>query len=252
MPRAHRHYLPGHVWHITHRCHDQTFLLKFKHDRRLWERWLYEARRRYGLRILNYIATSNHVHLLVHDRGDDEIRRSIQLVAGRTAQHFNGRRRRRGAFWEGRYHATAVETGEHLRRCLVYIDLNMVRAGRVQHPREWDTCGYKEIQLPRTRHRIINTGALMNVLGISDLGVLRRSHRDWVEEALDSGDHGRDPAWTEALAVGSRDFVEQFRDAQGPIARNRPIETAGETCHLREEPFIYQPYSATENDPVSG
>ena len=27
MVRAKRHYLPGHVWHITHRCHKREFLL---------------------------------------------------------------------------------------------------------------------------------------------------------------------------------------------------------------------------------
>ncbi|MGE4344011.1 MAG: hypothetical protein AB7F20_06950 [Geoalkalibacter sp.] len=44
---------------------------------------------------------------------------------------------RKGAFWEDRYHAAAIESGEHLLRCLVYIDLNMVRAGAVSHPQEW-------------------------------------------------------------------------------------------------------------------
>lgn len=248
MPRANRHYSPGHVWHITHRCHDQQFLLESKHYRRLWERWLYEARRRYGLRVLNYVVTSNHVHLLVLDRGEGEIQRSLQLVAGCTAQNFNGRHRRRGAFWEGRYHATAVETGDHLRHCLVYIDLNMVRAGQVLHPREWDACGYKEIQSPRNRYRIINTAALMNVLGFTDLGELRRAHRQWVQDALDRNDLRRNPIWTEGLAVGSREFVEQFRDAQGPLARNRPIETVGGICQLRDEPVIYQPYSAFKSD----
>ena len=24
MPRANRHFLPGHVWHITHRCHKEA------------------------------------------------------------------------------------------------------------------------------------------------------------------------------------------------------------------------------------
>ncbi|HEB35152.1 MAG TPA: transposase, partial [Candidatus Aminicenantes bacterium] len=28
MARAKRHYLPGHVWHLTHRCHKKEFLLK--------------------------------------------------------------------------------------------------------------------------------------------------------------------------------------------------------------------------------
>ncbi|MCW5785141.1 MAG: hypothetical protein KIT39_17635 [Nitrospirales bacterium] len=55
----------------------------------------------------------------------------------------------KGGF-EGRYHATAIQTGESLARCLAYIDMNMVRAGVVSHPREWKESGYEEIQnLPR-------------------------------------------------------------------------------------------------------
>ena len=46
----------------------------------------------------------------------------------------NARKQRHGAFWEDRYHATAVETGAHLARCVVDIDFNMVRTGVVQHP----------------------------------------------------------------------------------------------------------------------
>ncbi len=38
-----------------------------------------------------------------------------------------------------------IETGTHLSRCLFYIDLNMVRAGVVQHPEEWQHGGYREL-----------------------------------------------------------------------------------------------------------
>ena len=27
MPRANRHFIPGQIWHITHRCHRREFLL---------------------------------------------------------------------------------------------------------------------------------------------------------------------------------------------------------------------------------
>jgi len=60
MPRASRHYLPGYIWHLTHRCHRQQFLLKFIKDRRAWMGWPYEARQRFGLCVLNYAVTSNH------------------------------------------------------------------------------------------------------------------------------------------------------------------------------------------------
>ena len=47
MARAKRHYLRGHVWHITHRCHKKEFLLKFVKDRQRWLYWLFQAKKRY-------------------------------------------------------------------------------------------------------------------------------------------------------------------------------------------------------------
>jgi len=83
----------------------------------------------------------------------------MQLIAGRTAQEFNSRKSRKGAFWEDRYHATAVQTDSHLIRCITYIDLNMVRARVVQHPSTWDVCGYNEIQSPWGRKGVIDIPA---------------------------------------------------------------------------------------------
>jgi len=56
------------------------------------------------------------------------IPKSIQPLAGKTGQEYNQRKKRRGAFWEDRYHATAVERDVHLAQCMIYIDMNMVRA----------------------------------------------------------------------------------------------------------------------------
>ena len=104
MPRANRYHIPHQIWHITHRCHRGEFLFKFARDRERWIHWLFEAKKRYGLCILNYIVTSNHIHLLAVDGDSDEISRSIQLVAGRVGQEYNQRKQRKGAFWEDRYH----------------------------------------------------------------------------------------------------------------------------------------------------
>lgn len=168
MARANRHTLPGHVWHITHRCHKREFLLKFTRDRKRWVHWLFEAKRRYGLSVLNYTVTSNHVHLLVKDCGKQEISASMQLAGGCVAQEYNRRKKRKGAFWEDRYHATAVATDEHLVQCLVYIDLNMVRAGGVNHPRDWPESGYSELVSQRQRYRVTDIPALMELLEIND------------------------------------------------------------------------------------
>jgi REP-associated tyrosine transposase len=235
MPRAKRHFLPGYAWHITHRCHKKEFLLKFARDRTSWTGWLFEAKKRYRLRVLNYMATSNHVHLLVLDSGErDIIPRSMQLIAGRTAREFNQRKKRKGAFWEDRYHATAVEMNHHLISCLTYIDLNMVRAGLVAHPSEWPSSGYAELQRPRERYSIIDHRAIMDLLGITSVEALQRAHRTWVEEALARPTHVRESKWTESVAVGSRSFVETIKGKLGVRAKRRRFSGTYDELTLRE------------------
>ncbi len=245
MPRANRHRIAGQVWHITERCHRRQFLLKFARDRRAWVHWLYEARRRFGLCVLDYQVTSNHVHLLVLDRGRDEMAASLQLIAGRTGQGFNQRKQRHGAFWEDRYHATAVDAVEYLARCVVYIDLNMVRAGVVKHPRDWKEAGYHEIQNPRGKYRIIDRAALADLLAVS-AGRLAGIHAEWIEAALAKGRRAREAKWSEAIAVGRRSFVEEVQRNLGAQARHRVIAEEDGASVLREAEGTYGTISRSE------
>ncbi len=252
MPRAKRHFIPGYVWHITHRCHKKEFLLKFARDLRVWMSWLFEAKKRYGLKILNYTATSNHIHLLVLDSGERAvIPRSMQLVAGRTAQEFNYRKKRKGAFWEDRYHATAIETNHHLISCLTYIDLNIVRAGVVKHPSQWEFGGYQEIQAPLERYSIIDHRALMDLLGIPSKEDLRRLHSAWIEKALARDDQVRECKWTESIAVGSNDFVESIMNRLGIRAKGRRIYGVDGGFSLREAQAPYSINFGSNNERLS-
>lgn len=204
MARANRHFVAGQVWHLTQRCHKREFLLRSDIDRRRWVYWLYQARKRYGLSVLDYVVTRNHVHLLVRDTGPGVISSSMQLISGRTAQEFNYRQGRSGAFWEDRYHSTAVQSDEHLARCLVYIDLNMVRAREVAHPDDWRRGGFYELQNPRRRGGRLDYEALMSILRCGSLRELQLARRSWVDQKLEE-EHAlrRVPEWTESLAVGS-------------------------------------------------
>lgn len=46
--------------------------LKFAKDLGRWLYWLFEAKKHYGLRIVNYIVTSNLIHLLILDNPGEE------------------------------------------------------------------------------------------------------------------------------------------------------------------------------------
>jgi len=253
MPRAKRYYIPGYVWHLTHCCHKKEFLLKFARDRRRWIEWLYEAKKRYGLQVLNYMVTSNHIHLLVSDSGErGVIPKSLQLVAGRTGQEYNLRKNRNGSYWEDRYHATAVQTDQHLLKCMLYIDLNMFRAGVVSHPSQWECCGYNEIQNPKKRYRLINYDRLMELLNIDKIDNLQLVYSQWIEDALEIENNVRETKWSRSIAVGDKTFIENMKKELGHKARYRRAMGEGTEFQLKEDQIPYNADFDTESNDLSG
>ena len=68
---------------------------------------------------------------------------SEKALKQQFTQWFNGRHGRKGTLWEERYKSVLVEgAGEALATMSAYIDLNPVRAGLVDDPREYRWCGY--------------------------------------------------------------------------------------------------------------
>jgi putative transposase len=245
MARANRHFISGYAWHLTHRCHKRDFLLKFTKDKQRWMYWLFEAKRRFGLCVLNFTVTSNHVHLLVYDTGNGNktIPKSIQLIAGKTGQEFNSRKGRKGAFWQDRYHATAVATDNHLIQCMVYIDLNMVRAGVVKHPNDWPFGGYRHILTPPKRYRLTDNKKLMELMNIREVEQLRETYRNWIDVAIMKSNTARQPQWTECIAVGNKFYVEKVKDQMGYKAVGRKIIENRDSFVLREPQLSYQSVS---------
>ena len=149
MPRRKRIHIPGFLWHITHRCHKKEHLLKFEKDRKTWRDWLFKAKKRYGLRVITYAVTCNHIHLLAVDSGKDIISKSMQLLSGNTGQAYNSRK---------------------------------------------------------------NRNALLSCCGITDPDEFRTYYEDLVAYTLQHGSLSRESLWTNNLAVGSRQYIEQNQD----------------------------------------
>lgn len=77
------------VFHVTHRCHNRACLLKFARDRDAYRRKLLEHTKKFGVWILDYCLTSNHVHLLVDVDQPMELSRFMQEVASEFVRGYN-------------------------------------------------------------------------------------------------------------------------------------------------------------------
>ena len=69
----------------------------------------------------------------------------VKEVKERYSRWFNKRHERKGTLWMDRYKSVMVEgKGEPLHTMAAYIDLNPVRAGMVEDPKDYRWCGYAE------------------------------------------------------------------------------------------------------------
>ncbi len=200
--------------HVTHRCQERRFLLKFDLDRMQYRRRLLEAARRFTrVRVLDYVITANHVHLLTWVPRMADLSAMMRWLQGTFAQDYNRRHKREGSVWRGRFHPTLVQSGSHLSRCLFYLDMNMVRAGVVAHPFLWRFGGAAELCGERQRYRVTDRERLLWCLGTPGE---HASFREWYKATLadlcrpDRVVAGREPHWTSAFAVGDPDWLRHL------------------------------------------
>jgi REP-associated tyrosine transposase len=224
MPRMRRKILPGRSYHITHRCYNREFRFQRAIERDNYRMRLFEMSRRYKVKVLDYMITSNHVHLLIWADTSSEISEAMRFLQGAAAQDYNRRKKRTGAYWSGRYNTTLIQDGNHLSRCLFYIGLNMVRAKAVPHPSKWQWCGFSEFMGLRKRYRIIDIDFLLNRLRRSpDIIRFREWYTCTIDDIINREGVRYESVWSEAMAVGSEKWLQEITAAL-PV-RKRIIDT---------------------------
>ena len=144
MARLPRLSLPGYPHHVILRGNNRQAIFSCPADYQTLLDLIEEHARKSGVAVHAYVLMSNHVHLLVTPEAADSLPSMMQAVGRRYVRYFNDRQGRSGTLWEGRYRSTPIQTETYLLACMVYIDLNPVRAGLVAEARDypWSSHGH--------------------------------------------------------------------------------------------------------------
>jgi putative transposase len=170
--------------------------------------------------VLNYVVTSNHVHILVWVPRMQDLSHMMHWLQGTFATDCNRRQQREGAFWRGRFHPTLVQTGNHFSRCLFYVDMNMVRAGVISHPRQWRFGGHHELTGERQRYQIIDRDCLNWCLDMPDATAFTKWYNATLEGLCHQNKFPREPYWSEAFAVGERPWLRNLLGNEEQAAKH--------------------------------
>jgi putative transposase len=133
MARLPRLTVPGYPHHIIQRGNNRQAIFADKADYDRLLSLIEEHAKKQKVAVHAYVLMSNHLHLLATPETSEGIPQMMQAVGRSYVRYFNDRHLRTGTLWEGRYRSTLIQAERYLLACMVYIDLNPVRAGMVAH-----------------------------------------------------------------------------------------------------------------------
>jgi putative transposase len=137
MARLPRLTVPGYPHHIIQRGNNRQPIFASAADYKALLTLLEEHSREAKVAVHAYVLMSNHFHLVATPETADGIPQMMQAVGRRYVRYFNQLQARTGTLWEGRYRSTLIQAERYLLACMVYLDLNPVRAGIAQGPADY-------------------------------------------------------------------------------------------------------------------
>lgn len=225
MARLGRYFLPDQPLHVIQRGNDRKAIFFTAADREAYLGWLAAAAVEYGCAIHAYVLMTNHVHLLLTPERARSLPGMMQSLGRRYVRYINAGRKRSGTLWEGRYRAAPIDSEAYLLACCRYIELNPVRAGMVDQPRQhhWSSYGANALGRPDP---LVRQHALYRALG-SNAAERQAAYRALFRERLgddfiDDLRSATNGGWALGDAAFRRRVAKAAKRRAEPLPRGRP------------------------------
>ena len=210
MARLPRLTLPGYPHHIIQRGNNRQPIFIDRQDFEAMLALLAETAKKFGVAVHSYVLMDNHFHLLATPTTAEALPLMMQAVGRSYVRRFNQRHGRSGTLWEGRYRSTLIETERYLLACMVYIDLNPVRAGIVAQPGAWRWASHAHY-LGLQHDALVTPHALAWELGNTPFA-REAAYKTLVEAGIGSTQQTALTAATlNGWALGEEDFVAELQ-----------------------------------------
>ena len=135
--------IPNTPHHVMQRGHNRQVVFSSEEEFQYYRENLTIYKKQFGCKVYAYCLMTNHVHLIVNPGNNlESLSLLMKRLAGRQTRYVNKLEKRSGSLWEGRFKSSIISSREYLLACCRYIDLNPLRAGLVNDPKDYLWSGY--------------------------------------------------------------------------------------------------------------
>ena len=142
MARLARLAVVGFAHHVIVRGNNRQAIFVDDADRLKWLALQALYAQEFQVQVHAYVLMGDHVHLLVTPTTEQGLPKFMQYLGRQYVSRFNRRHGRSGTLWEGRYKSSVIQSERYLLNCVIYMDLNPVRAGMVGEPADYAWSSY--------------------------------------------------------------------------------------------------------------
>jgi len=101
------------------------------------------TKRKFHYKIHHYCLMQTHFHLVVSMSDVDKFSRAMQFAKSQYSYKFHTKYHLSGPIWRDRYRSLLIEDESYLRVCGQYIEDNPVKAGLVNHAKDWKYSSFR-------------------------------------------------------------------------------------------------------------
>ncbi len=112
--------------------------------------------------------------------------------------------------------------------------------------------GTMKFKIRKKRYCIIDQQALLDLTQISKFDDYQIAHREWLDKTIAKQQYQtREKNFSEVLAIGSEDFLQQFKSSMSIDQRQRKIVNDAEDYVIKEPQGTYETGLEDEMDGLS-
>jgi len=114
-----------------------------------------------GYRVYGYVLMDNHYHMIIQTL-DKKLQEIMHQINNKYSKYFNGKYKRIGHVFQGRYKAVLVQDERYMLKLLRYVHQNPVRAGICKKVEDYKWSS--DIYYRKNIKGIVNTGVVYEMI----------------------------------------------------------------------------------------
>ncbi len=179
-------------YHVRIQCNNKEFRFGNESDFQLYENILLRYSKKLGFQLYNYVLMHSHVHLIINIINDFTIDRVMRSINQVFSFQYNRQKKRTGHLWMAPYKSSIIDGEGYALCCMRYFDRNPVRAGIVDHPKNWRWGSYNHYAYGQPNPLIISNPSY---IGLDDTDAKRQEkYRKFIEQIMPS-EEAKDKEW---------------------------------------------------------